>query len=71
MHTELVGTRIVLFPYRHVAGRVWELAQSLTVFDAAYVAVAEMAEAPLLTLDRRLERAPGIRCQVLAYAQTN
>ena len=44
--------------------RVWELRASLTPFDAAYVALAEALDAPLLTADRRLSRAPEIHCAV-------
>jgi len=30
--------------------------------DACYVALAELLDAPLITLDRRLAQAPGPRC---------
>ena len=53
--------------YRHfplVRRRIWELRSNLTPYDAAYVALAETLRCPLLTGDRRLERAPGIRCQL-------
>jgi len=33
-------------------------------YDALYVALAEALDAPLLTLDRRLARASGLRCAV-------
>jgi predicted nucleic acid-binding protein len=36
---------------------VWELRANLTAYDAAYVALAEALEAPLLTRDARLARA--------------
>ena len=38
--------------------RVWELRDNLTAYDAAYVALAELLDAPLLTCDARLSRAP-------------
>jgi predicted nucleic acid-binding protein len=44
--------------------RCWELRANLTAYDAAYVALAEALDAPLLTGDRRVASAPGIRCQV-------
>lgn len=44
--------------------RCWELRDNLTVYDAAYVALAEALEAPLLTGDRRLARATGPRCAI-------
>ena len=43
--------------------RVWELRENLTVYDAAYVALAEALDVVLLTADRRLARATGTRCE--------
>ena len=34
--------------------RVWELGANIIAYDAAYVALAEVLKAPLITLDRRL-----------------
>lgn len=42
--------------------RIWELRANLRLYDAAYVALAEQLDAPLLTRDRRLARAHGPRC---------
>jgi predicted nucleic acid-binding protein len=39
--------------------RVWALRLNLSAHDAAYVALAEALDAPLLTCDRRLSAAPG------------
>ncbi|MFT4034726.1 MAG: type II toxin-antitoxin system VapC family toxin [Patulibacter sp.] len=50
--------------HRALLPRCWELRSNLTVYDAAYVALAELLDAPLLTGDQRLARAPGVRCQV-------
>jgi predicted nucleic acid-binding protein len=47
---------------RQLVSRVWERRDNLTPYDAAYVAVAEVLEAPLLTADQRLASAPGVRC---------
>ena len=44
--------------------RIWELRDNLTAYDAAYVALAEVIECPLVTADARLSRAPGLRCAV-------
>ena len=44
--------------------RIWELRDNLTAYDAAYVALAEIIECPLVTADARLARAPGLRCAV-------
>ncbi len=45
-------------------GRCWELRDNLTVYDAAYVALAEALDATLLTGDHRLARATGPRCTI-------
>lgn len=34
----------------------------MTAYDATYVALAEVLDAPLVALDRRLARASGPRC---------
>jgi predicted nucleic acid-binding protein len=39
--------------------RVWELRATLTAYDAVYVALAEVLDAPLLTCDSRIASAPG------------
>ena len=44
--------------------RIWDLRNNLTAYDAAYVALAEMLDSPLLTHDRRLAAAPGHRAQI-------
>lgn len=63
-HDDMVELPIEEWPYVLLAGRVWELRANLTAYDASYVALAERLMAPLVTLDRRLARAPGIRCEV-------
>ncbi len=47
--------------------RIWELKNTLSAYDAAYVALAETLSAPLVTTDARLARAPGIRAEVEVY----
>ena len=44
--------------------RCWELRDNITPYDAAYVALAEALEAPLVTGDERLARATGPRCRI-------
>lgn len=65
-HADLLDLRVELFAYDVVATRVWELRNNVTAYDAWYVAVAELLDAPLATLDQRLASAPGPRCELLA-----
>jgi predicted nucleic acid-binding protein len=43
------------------------LGENVTIQDAAYIALAETLDAPLVTMDGRLARAPGIRAEVEVY----
>jgi predicted nucleic acid-binding protein len=45
--------------HQPLVGRIWDLRDSLTAYDAAYVALAEGLHAPLLTCDRKLADARG------------
>lgn len=47
-----------------LAERIWALRQDLTAYDAAYVALAEAPDAPLVTTDRRIASSPGHRAEV-------
>jgi predicted nucleic acid-binding protein len=44
--------------------RALQLRDSITAYDGVYVALAEILGATLVTGDRRLSRAPGVRCPV-------
>lgn len=44
--------------------RLWQLSSNLTAYDAAYVALAEVLGAPLVTFDAQLANAPGNRATV-------
>jgi len=53
------------YPADWLRGRMWELRDNLTGYDATYVALTELSGATaLLTTDARLSRAPGILCTV-------
>lgn len=51
---------------RHVdlLSRCWQLRENLTPYDAAYVALAEALDVALVTADRRMAQAPGLRCTI-------
>lgn len=63
-HEELLALPVEWWPYAPLAARAWALRANVTVYDAAYVALAELIGGPLVTLDPRLARAPGLRCEV-------
>lgn len=52
------------YPHDFLLPRIWELRNNLTAYDAAYVALAEALDAPLLTRDRRLAGAAGHRTAI-------
>jgi predicted nucleic acid-binding protein len=45
-------------------GRIWDLRDNLTAYDATYVALAEALACELVTADARLARAPGPTCPI-------
>jgi predicted nucleic acid-binding protein len=59
-HTDLLDLRVEFFSYEPCAARVWELRENATSYDGWYVAVAELLDAPLATLDGRLASSPGL-----------
>ncbi len=62
-HRDLLDLPIETYGYPPFAKRAWELRHNVSAYDAWYVALAEELDAPLVTLDRRLVTAPGIRCR--------
>jgi predicted nucleic acid-binding protein len=62
--TDLADLPLRRVPHLPLLARCWELRDNLTVYDAAYVALAEVLDAPLVTADSRLGRAPGTTCQI-------
>lgn len=61
---DLDALPITRYPHDILLPRIWELRANLTAYDAAYVALAEALDAPLLTTDACLARAPGHRARV-------
>jgi predicted nucleic acid-binding protein len=51
-------------PHRGLIDRCWQLRDNVSIYDAAYVALAEAIGADLLTADGRLARAPGLKCRI-------
>lgn len=44
--------------------RIWVLRQNMWPYDAAFVALAEALDVPLVSIDSTFTRTPGIRCAV-------
>ena len=61
---DLVDLPITRYPHHLFLPRIWELRHNVTAYDAAYLALAEALQAPLLTCDARLAAAPGHRARV-------
>jgi predicted nucleic acid-binding protein len=47
------------YPHDFLIPRVWDLRATLTAYDAVYVALAELLDAPLLTCDHGIAAASG------------
>jgi predicted nucleic acid-binding protein len=52
------------YPHQPLTERVWELRLSLSAYDATYASLAEVLDATLVTTDRRLAGANGIRAAI-------
>lgn len=60
------GAQLVIerHPHPPLLARIWQLRDSLSAYDAAYVALAEALPAVLLTCDAKLARAHGHRARI-------
>ena len=64
--TDLVDFPLTRYPHFVLLTRIWQMRHVLTAYDAAYVALAEALNAPLITRDRALARAGSqVRVEVI------
>ncbi|EFC85086.1 type II toxin-antitoxin system VapC family toxin [Parafrankia sp. EUN1f] len=69
-HTPSLIASLIRLPIRRerlngpTAQRVWELRQTMTAYDAGYVALAEQIDAALLTCDAKYAATAGPRCAI-------
>jgi predicted nucleic acid-binding protein len=54
------------FDHRPLLERAWDLRDNVRRWDAIYVALAEALDATLITRDRRIAGAYGVRCRIEA-----
>jgi predicted nucleic acid-binding protein len=68
-HQDLLDLAVEPWPYQPLAARVWQLRHNVTAYDGAYVALAELVEATLVTLDNRLATSPGPTCNFACFSR--
>jgi len=59
---------LACYPHDALLPRIWALRKNVTACDAAYLALAEALDAPLLTTDEKLARSPGHKARVEVVA---
>lgn len=62
---DLLNLPIARYPHDIFVDRIWELRNTMTAYDAAFVALAESLPAPLLTCDAKLSAASGHRAKIM------
>ena len=69
---EAIADLVDLDLHRHshldLLTRAWRLRQNVTAYDAMYLALAEALDAPVITCDVPLAKAPGHRVRIEAVA---
>lgn len=57
--------RLIRYPHRALMKRIFELRDNATAYDAAYLALAEALDAPLLTHDAKFKSVPGHNARIV------
>ncbi|MDN5882136.1 MAG: type II toxin-antitoxin system VapC family toxin, partial [Nitrosospira sp.] len=61
----LQALRIRKYRHANLLDGIWPLRKNLTAYDAAYVVLAKLLDATLVTRDTRLANAPGLPVKAL------
>ena len=59
------GLRIRKYSHVNLIDGIWALRANVTAYDAAYVILARLLRATLVTRDKRLAKAPGLNVQMV------
>jgi predicted nucleic acid-binding protein len=62
--SDLLALRLERVPHGALLRRCWDLRANMSIYDAAYVALAEALATTLLTADGQLAAGPGVRCSI-------
>lgn len=62
--TDLAALRVQRVPHGPLLQRCWELRSNVTIYDAAYIALAEALSTTLVTADERLGDVPTSHCAI-------
>ena len=64
--SDFLDLPLTRYPHFVLLTRIWQMRHNLTAYDAAYLALAEALDAPLLTRDRALAKTGSpVRVEVI------
>lgn len=71
VRSDFADLLIARYPHEPLADRMWEMRDSLSAYDAAFVALSEAIGAPLITCDSRLAKVRGHRARIEVFSSRN